>query len=99
VTAAADAGTLRLVVARDRDGRPWELLGRVEPLPGCAADVIQAYRLTLIARPTAGDKDVDVLRISPSTSYATWSEAVDALRLLADDVARGFSREGSGERR
>ncbi len=95
-SAGTEQGSLRLVVARGRDGRPWELLGRVEPMPGCAADVIPAFRLTLLARPTVGGRDVDVLRISPSATYASWDEAAKALRLLAADVAAGFAAGGPG---
>jgi hypothetical protein len=88
----ADPGAIRLQVARGRDGRAWELVGRVEPLPGCAADVAPGYRLSLLARPRDGGQDVAVLRVSPSATYRTWTEAAEALRLLAAEMAADFAR-------
>lgn len=95
MTADGGAGTLRLAMAQGRDGRRWELQGRVEPVPGCAADVIPGYRLTLLARPLGEEGGSEVLRVSPSTVYPGWAEAVAALRLLAAEVAAAFAREGA----
>ncbi len=90
---------MRLALAAGRDGRPWELIGRVEALPGCATDVVPGYRLSLIARPAEGGEGIDVLRVSPSTTYRTWREATGALRLLAAEVAADVARTlSSGHR-
>lgn len=85
-------GTVRLVPAPDASGRVWDLTGRIEPLPGCAADVPAGYRLSLVARPRMSGREGDALRITPSTVYATWREAETALARLAREIEGGLGR-------
>ena len=90
MTARVEEGSLRLALANGRDGQRWELVGRVEPVQGCAADVIPGYRLSLLARRLGPGEDAEVVRVSPTRVYPGWEEAAQALRLLAAEVAADF---------
>ena len=83
-------GTVRLVSAPDSSDRVWDLTGRIEPLPGCAADVPAGYRLSLVARPRVSGEEGEALRITPSTVYPTWQKAEEALARLAREVGSGL---------
>lgn len=65
------------------DGRKWELWGRVDALPGCAADVPAGYRLALVASTGAEGGEGETVRVRLGAVYPTWDEAVAALEALA----------------
>jgi hypothetical protein len=71
------------------DGRTWELWGRVEPLPGCAADVPAGYRLALVASAGAEGGEGEAVRVRLGAVYPTWEEAAAALKALADPAPTG----------
>lgn len=90
-------GAVRLLEAKAADGRPWELAGRVEPLPGCAAGAPTGYRLSLVARPRVAGGEGENIRLTPSAVYASWGEAAAALERLAAAVRADLAgRAGDG---
>jgi hypothetical protein len=88
---AAAEGAIRLGRARGADGRRWELIGRIEPVAGCAADAPGGYRLSLVARPMAAGSEAETVRVTATTVHPTWPAAREALRALAAAVAADWA--------
>lgn len=91
-----DRGDVRLVTAPDRSGAAWDLIGRIEPMPGCAADVVPGYRLSLIARRRGAEGET--IRITAHTVYPTYARATAALSRLVGQTgnAPGGGTGGDG---
>lgn len=76
-------GTFWVRTEPDREGRPWELVVRVEPLAGCAVDVPTGYRVSLLTYPVGGGpKHGDTVRITGCSTWRSWEEACRAAETL-----------------
>lgn len=82
------AGQYPVRRAADAQGRVWELVVRVEPLPGCAADVPPGFRISLLTFPLgAGGEATETVRVTGDAVWASWEEADAAARALAARLA------------
>lgn len=89
-------GTFRVRTEQDREGAPWDLVVRIEPAPGCAVDVPQGYRLSVLTYRTGSAADpADTVRVTGDRIWPTWDDAVSAARALVSRL-RGDEARANG---